>query len=410
MAELADYTKAVGYQQLTSLSSATTHLRSDGAPALGVGISPTWTGNHIFAPTAGDTVFSAGNVGVAAAVPVAKFDVRDGSYAISITGLAHGNTDWVATSIGALYGYTGGNGGAYTVGATANAVASVPYDLYGIFGTSDPTDTVPAIRLTGMKKSGGTGGTALGALETVLQLLNFTTPVTTVLGSGNVGIGMIPTSQLELSTDSAKKPTTNLWTITSDERLKENILPADIARCYQIVKTLPLKRFRWRDEIYTPQQAPDRNKIGWLARDVQAIFPRSVGTSEFALTPVADGSEEIDEPVTEDVITEENIIEIIAGVPTQLTRNVTRSRAVTKRVRVVDSAGKPLLDKDGEPLLFPVPELRKVQKPKTRIPTLVDCLSLNADQIYAAMYGAIQVLMQKVETLEAAAAARPILG
>ena len=31
--------------------SASTYLRSDGAPALDVGISPTWTGNHTFANT-----------------------------------------------------------------------------------------------------------------------------------------------------------------------------------------------------------------------------------------------------------------------------------------------------------------------------------------------------------------------
>ncbi len=33
--------------------SATTFMRSDGAPALGVGISPTWTGNHIFSAASG---------------------------------------------------------------------------------------------------------------------------------------------------------------------------------------------------------------------------------------------------------------------------------------------------------------------------------------------------------------------
>jgi hypothetical protein len=43
---------------------------------------------------------------------------------------------------------------------------------------------------------------------------------------GNVGIGTgagVPTAQLQLSADSAKKPTTNVWTITSDARIKMNI-------------------------------------------------------------------------------------------------------------------------------------------------------------------------------------------
>lgn len=41
---------------------ALTAMRSDAAPALDQGISPTWTGNHIFAPASGNTIFSAGQV------------------------------------------------------------------------------------------------------------------------------------------------------------------------------------------------------------------------------------------------------------------------------------------------------------------------------------------------------------
>ena len=41
---------------------------------------------------------------------------------------------------------------------------------------------------------------------------------------GNVGIGTTgPSYQLQLSTDSAAKPTSALWTIASDERIKEKI-------------------------------------------------------------------------------------------------------------------------------------------------------------------------------------------
>lgn len=45
-----------------------------------------------------------------------------------------------------------------------------------------------------------------------------------ITNSGNVGIGTAsPSFQLQLSTDSAAKPTTALWTISSDARIKENI-------------------------------------------------------------------------------------------------------------------------------------------------------------------------------------------
>jgi hypothetical protein len=53
-----------------------------------------------------------------------------------------------------------------------------------------------------------------------------TTAFTIQSGTGNVGIGTTsPSYQLQLSTDSAAKPTSALWTIASDERIKENITP-----------------------------------------------------------------------------------------------------------------------------------------------------------------------------------------
>jgi hypothetical protein len=146
--------------------------------------------------------------------------------------------------------------------------------------------------------------------------------------SGNVGIGTTsPSYQLQLSTDSAGKPSTNTWTIVSDERIKDDIEPADLDICYDAVKNIPLKRFKWKDEVYAEEQVPDRHKIGWIAQDVETVFPKAVRINEFKY------GEEGQEVVIE------------------------------------------------------------------------DCRDLNADQLYAAMYGTIQKLIAKVETLEAKVAA-----
>ena len=149
--------------------------------------------------------------------------------------------------------------------------------------------------------------------------------------AGNVGIGTTsPTYQLQLGTDSAAKPSTTAWTVSSDERLKENIEAADLDICYDAVKSIPLKRYKWKDEVYSPEQIADRSKIGWIAQDVQAVFPKAVGQHRFVYNQVKDEDGNI---ISEDVIE--------------------------------------------------------------------DCLSLNADQLYATMYGAIQKLMNTVETLQA---------
>lgn len=90
-----------------------------------------------------------------------------------------------------------------------------------------------------------------------------------------LGIGTAsPAYQLELSTNSAGKPTSNTWTISSDERIKENIEDANTQTCYDIVKNLKLKRFRWKEE-FMPDVA-DRNSVGWIAQEVETVFPKAV--------------------------------------------------------------------------------------------------------------------------------------
>ena len=106
-----------------------------------------------------------------------------------------------------------------------------------------------------------------------------------ITNNGSVGIGMDTGStayQLHLSTDSAAKPSTNTWTISSDIRLKENIIEADYDMCYDIVKNLPLKRYTWKPEAYTNEQVTDRSKLGWIAQDVEALFPKAVATHSFS--------------------------------------------------------------------------------------------------------------------------------
>jgi len=98
-----------------------------------------------------------------------------------------------------------------------------------------------------------------------------------IMHTGRVGIGNTdPAYQLQVSTDSAAKPSTNTWTVASDERLKTNIELADLDMCYNNIKSLPLKRYTWRDDVYTVEQVPDRSKLGWIAQDVESIFPKAV--------------------------------------------------------------------------------------------------------------------------------------
>jgi hypothetical protein len=95
---------------------------------------------------------------------------------------------------------------------------------------------------------------------------------------GNIGIGLSnPSYQLQLTQDSAAKPSSTTWTVSSDRRLKHNIQVADCSRCYDIVKDLKLVSFKWDDNKVSEERVKDRKKLGWIAQEVEAYFPKAVG-------------------------------------------------------------------------------------------------------------------------------------
>lgn len=178
----------------------------------------------------------------------------------------------------------------------------------------------PLLQFSGSYNSGN--GAQLFQLDTGVFYfaVNPSSPTITMTPTSKVGFGVhSPAYQLHLSTDSAAKPSTNTWTISSDERLKTDVVAADLARCWEIVSGIPLKHYRWKPEAYAAGAISDQSKLGWIAQDVAPFFEKSTAPT---VHTYPDGT------------------------------------------------------------------------------TLDDCLTLNSDQLYAAMYGALQLAMQKVDALE----------
>lgn len=90
--------------------------------------------------------------------------------------------------------------------------------------------------------------------------------------STGVGIGMIPTLQLELSTDSAGKPTSEHWTVVSDERLKKDIVP--ITNALDILSQLHPKEFGYIDT----NKSGTARQYGFIAQDVEKTISQWVKT------------------------------------------------------------------------------------------------------------------------------------
>jgi len=119
-----------------------------------------------------------------------------------------------------------------------------------------------------------TGSVGLGT-ATPAQRLDVAGSVTV---SGRIGVAGVryPAHALELGVDDAAKPASGMWTVLSDKRLKESIQPVDLQRCYDIVRDVPLRRYRWREDVYPAAVVPDRTRLGWIAQDVAAAFPKAV--------------------------------------------------------------------------------------------------------------------------------------
>ncbi len=160
-------------------------------------------GNLVFQTNAAGTlsekmrITSTGRVGVGTTTPGAMFEMSSTTPSLRITNSNVAIPDYsTAGFIPALganttaqwVNYSNSNGGYQLAGFTKAGVnTAVPAAIVGYHGGTAPT--APAIALSGYKWDGATSRAALAATESVMQVLNGATPLMTVSGAGNVGIG-----------------------------------------------------------------------------------------------------------------------------------------------------------------------------------------------------------------------------
>lgn len=116
---------------------------------------------------------------------------------------------------------------------------------------------------------GSNGGLTVG--------VNSPAPANGLFVAGNVGLGLATTSfQLELATNSAAKPTSNTWTVASDERLKTDIQP--IRNALRDLLALRGVTYRWRDP--NSHGGMDGTYTGLIAQNVEEVFPEWISEDE----------------------------------------------------------------------------------------------------------------------------------
>lgn len=132
----------------------------------------------------------------------------------------------------------------------------------GIGSVSDAT-----VRLTVYGIDTGSSNWSFAARSSTTYLFG-------VRNDGRVGIGTsTPGYQLALSTDSAAKPTTNTWTIASDERLKTNVQPYAKGLA-EICQVNPIT-YDYNGKGGIPAGP---GGVSILAQELQPVFPECVGS------------------------------------------------------------------------------------------------------------------------------------
>jgi hypothetical protein len=66
----------------------------------------------------------------------------------------------------------------------------------------------------------------------------------------------------------------------SDPRVKTDIEDADLGRCYETIRSLPLRRYKYNDDYCSTFQIGDTHRLGFLATDLLPHFPKSVQMSD----------------------------------------------------------------------------------------------------------------------------------
>lgn len=154
----------------------------------------------------------------------------------------------------------------------------------------------------------------------------------------------------------------------SDSRVKEDVSLANTAQCLVDVNRLPVSRFKYKEFTGTHI---DVHRTGFMADDVEKVFPKSVAIADETF-PVLDeeGNKVYEQEVDE------------KGNPVY--------------EQAVDENGVALFNEDGS---IKYDETKPVMKEKTFV--MEDVKSIAMEMAIPTLWGAVQELTKRVESLEA---------
>ena len=172
------------------------------------------------------------------------------------------------------------------------------------------------------------------------------------------------------------------FTNRSDPRIKENIKDADLEKCLENVKSLPLHYFKYKDFV---GNEGDRHVLGFLSPEFGEILPKAVHRNTMTFDERDAGGNVIyetrlvDEYIDEEVEVEVEVADSITDPETGETRTQTRTEARIELQSVT----------------------KQIEKEVPKQIVIEDCESVDSSQLVPILWGAVQKLVTEIDVLKA---------
>ncbi len=221
-----------------------------------------------------------GNLGVGTSAPLARLHLSGTGLATAIVESSNTSGTWIAmrnSSVGGQYhhiistGSTNGEGPGkmlfgYGTGPSLTAIAMTIEDDEIGFRTSNPTSDLTILQSATLFPNPTTGGITLQMSAADEWQIWHSNPYLS-FAKNNVRVAYI-------------NNTTGAWVTTSDRRFKKNI--SEVETVLQKLNQLKLYEYH-----YIQNEDSDKKSMGFMAQDVQKVFPSLVSTEDGSQLAIA---------------------------------------------------------------------------------------------------------------------------
>ena len=170
----------------------------------------------------------------------------------------------------------------------------LPFTTGEIYGQAYASNTIPTIQLSNFDIYSGEIPAIMDSrkrMNIIQSTIYFNDGdltirrLTSTIPISYIGINTTyPEYTLDIAVGNARKPVGSTWLTASDQRVKTDIISADLASCAKIVLDIPLRKYSFTDEFQKRTGTSSDSQYGFIAQEVKKIIPEAIHyTNEYGL-------------------------------------------------------------------------------------------------------------------------------